>query len=97
MPVSSSTSHANTVNAYRTAAKTRCQGILDLYEGFAKSHVQLYKKRGKVEMISRAKIELQILDEIEKAELPIEYKLSWYYAVSLYPTYLYHRPYAFFC
>ena len=96
MPVSTSTSQVNTIVGDCTATKACYQGIIDLYANFAKSHVQLYVKKGKVEEISRAKVELQLLNQIDKAELPFEYKLSWIHAVSLSNLPL-PLPYAFFC
>lgn len=84
--VSSYTFRANAGTADRTAANTRRQGVIKLYFDFADSHVHLHEKKGTVEKISRAKVELQLLNEIEKAEFPIEYKLSWYHAVSSLPS-----------
>lgn len=89
--VSSSTPQANPVIPDRACAKTRCQGIRQLYIGFVKSHLKPYCKKGKkveVEKISRQKIELQLFEEIDKWDFPIEYKMSWYHEVSIYPHYL---------
>ncbi|KAF6235528.1 hypothetical protein HO173_006211 [Letharia columbiana] len=62
-------------------------GLPNLYVGFAESHVELYVKKGKPEKISREKVELQLLNEIEKATFPIEYKMSWYQAVLASPRF----------
>lgn len=70
------------------AAKTCCQGIIDVYTDFADSHVELYEKKGKVKHISREKVERQLLNEIDKSEIHFDSKLSWYHAVSLHLIYL---------
>ena len=89
MPTTSSASHANAAKGDRTAAKTpRQEGIITLYASFADDHVQLHEKKGKVKKISREKVERQLLSAIDEAEIPLEYKMSWYHAVSIYPSYL---------
>ena len=61
------------------------QGIQDLYISFTTDAIELHVKRHEVHLLSRAKIEHTILQQIDKAaNLDTEYKLAWYDAVSLH-------------
>ncbi|KAM0798605.1 hypothetical protein BDR22DRAFT_964395 [Usnea florida] len=56
-------------------------GIITTYTEFADAHVARYEKRGKARKISRAKVEYQILQVINEADLLIDAKLSWTHAI----------------
>lgn len=83
MPTNFYTSQANMEKGSNTPTEERRSGIITLYANVAQDHVEHCEKKGNVQKISREKIERQMLTEIDKAKFPIEYKMSWYYAVSL--------------
>ena len=60
-----------------------------MYTEFADDHVKRFEKKGKLKKISRAKVEYQLLQEINKADLVIDCKLSWTHAVSILSNYSY--------
>ena len=62
------------------------QGVVELYTYHATNIIKLYEERNTVESISRAKVERQIMKELDKTTFPIDYKLAWYNAVCSYCT-----------
>ena len=82
MPVSSAIFCAQAVTTECGFIDAFCKGIIEIYTAFVKDSVQFHQERGKVERISRAKLELQVLSEIDEADIPISIKLSWYHTVS---------------
>lgn len=56
---------------------------MELYIATANDHVKSKIAADIPFKISRASVELMILRELDKASFPIEYKVSWYDAVSL--------------
>ena len=70
--------HANAVTADYTAAKTRYKSFVGIYTELADDYVRRYERGGENQEMWRAKIELQLLKEVDNAEIPIEHKLSWY-------------------
>ena len=72
------------MTADATAVKKRQQGIIALYTDFARNHIKFYEKKGKVEKISREKVERNVLEAIDKSDIPIAHKFRWCEAVSLH-------------
>lgn len=72
----------------------RCQEIAEAYIGNADYHVRKYEKKGQENQISRAKVEHEVLELVDKMELPIGHKLIWYHVVSVFLT---HRHCRFTC
>jgi len=56
-------------------------GIFNLYVSHAQGHIERYETSGKVSKISRARVELELLNAISEGVFPIEYKLCWIKAV----------------
>lgn len=83
MPTNSYAFQANFDKRDHTPTEERRDGIINLYANFAEGHVEHCEKKGDVQKISREKVERQVISEIDKAKFPIEYKMSWYHAVSL--------------
>ena len=83
MPTNSYAFQANMGKEDHTPDEEARPGIITLYANVAQDHVERYEKEGNTQKISREKVERRILIEIDKAKFPIQYKMSWYYAVSL--------------
>ena len=81
MLVSSFNLHPIAVTADHTAAKMRHQSFVGIYTEFADVYVRRYERRGEIQEIWRANVELQLLNEVDNAEMPVEHKLSWYRTV----------------
>ncbi|KAL2039457.1 hypothetical protein N7G274_007729 [Stereocaulon virgatum] len=60
------------------AANFDIKGIFELYTYHAKNIIDMHEARYSLEEISRAKVELQIMKQLDKAKFPIDYKLAWY-------------------
>jgi len=58
------------------------QGILELYVTHANDYVNGNVAANTAFNISRAKLELTIMRELDKSTLPTAYKLAWFNAVS---------------
>ena len=74
------------------AANFDIKGIFELYTYHANNIINMHEAQNSVEEISRAKVELQIMKQLDKAKFPIDYKLAWYNAVRAKPSPLFDNP-----
>ena len=64
---------------------------MSIYVEHATNHIDNRVESGKVDMISRKQVELEVLQALDDNPFPIELKMCWYQAVCS-PTHLHNYP-----
>ncbi|KAI9707659.1 MAG: hypothetical protein M1836_000620 [Candelina mexicana] len=61
-------------------------GILDIYVTACHGHIEAHLKNKTLHQVSRAIVEFTILTQLDRASFPMEFKATWYHAVTTSPS-----------